>query len=573
MKRIKEYIKNNKLYIIIMFLGIISFAIQMKFVVLYADDLRLATIANAGGVKGAFIHLKANYMDWGGGPTPCIAILFLLFSPKVWKIFSCLIMFLMVALSVRMITYNNKFNKGAIAAILWSCIYILNIWISRETLYWLDGHLAYVLTAFQLLLYFYYLYSKIIMKSKIKKYDYVFMPIVAFFSGWTGPQTAVLTVLIGIVFLFWKKFINKEKIEKIYIITIIFSIIGCLVEVLAPGNKARMEVEFPEFATYGIVGKIASRVSSVYNLIFNFYTYNFASICFYLFVVLGVISCIALKLSVSEKNKIIKNIIKLISYIIIGYIIIMLILRLNIFTDFKLLNALIDYRDLLTEYRNGTFRITMLFSYIVSSIIMFWACIVSIYISIKKKNPLLFITVTFAILGQIMMLVAPYSPLRSAFVTIMLLWIAVVYSLLIAHKEDIRVSFIIIMVLAITNVNYGLLAFIIYSIYEKLKNKDGKYNKEIIITTLLLIILSLQNWIAVTKNYRANQNIYYENVSRIKSAVNMNQTNGELNLLSPEKAEYGFNKLVGIEWIEQVVKGYFGLNPNVKFVEEIVKVE
>ena len=34
LKNIKEYVKNNKLYIFVMIIGMISFAIQMKYVVL-----------------------------------------------------------------------------------------------------------------------------------------------------------------------------------------------------------------------------------------------------------------------------------------------------------------------------------------------------------------------------------------------------------------------------------------------------------------------------------------------------------------------------------------------------------
>ena len=61
------------------------------------------------------------------------------------------------------------------------CVYILNIGIASQTLYWLDGNIAYVLTAFQFFIYFYYLYSRLIMKTQAKKYDVVLLPLVAFF--------------------------------------------------------------------------------------------------------------------------------------------------------------------------------------------------------------------------------------------------------------------------------------------------------------------------------------------------------------------------------------------------------
>ena len=168
LNNIKHYIKNNKLYVITMFLGTMLLMLQMKFVVLYADDLSLGIISKQG-LGAAFKHLIENYMNWGGGPTPFIAIIFLMFRIGVWKIFNCIMIVTTIILTVRMITYNRNINKGIIAICMWTLIYVLNIYISAETLYWLDGNLAYVLTAFQMIVYFYYLYSRIIIKTQEKK--------------------------------------------------------------------------------------------------------------------------------------------------------------------------------------------------------------------------------------------------------------------------------------------------------------------------------------------------------------------------------------------------------------------
>lgn len=39
--RVKNYIKNNKLYVTVMIIGIIAFAVQMRFVIPYADILSI----------------------------------------------------------------------------------------------------------------------------------------------------------------------------------------------------------------------------------------------------------------------------------------------------------------------------------------------------------------------------------------------------------------------------------------------------------------------------------------------------------------------------------------------------
>lgn len=77
-EKIKDYVKNNKLYVIIMIIGSLALMIQMKYVVLYSDDFLLGTISHQG-VKSAVEHLINNYLTWGGGPTPFIAIIFLMF--------------------------------------------------------------------------------------------------------------------------------------------------------------------------------------------------------------------------------------------------------------------------------------------------------------------------------------------------------------------------------------------------------------------------------------------------------------------------------------------------------------
>lgn len=546
---IKKYIKNNKLYIAIMIIGIISYVIQMKYVVLYADDLSLGVIAKKGGIFGAFSHLKENYMNWGGGPTPFIAIIFMLFPIKVWKVFSCILIFITIVLSVKMITYKNNFNKGIIAAIIWSCIYILNIYISRETLYWMDGSLAYVLTAVQFLIYFYYMYSKIIMKNKIRKIDYVLLPVLAFFSGWTGPQVAGITVIAGIILIVWEKLINKEKIKKIYIITVFFSILGCLVEIMAPGNNIRMEIGFPEFAKMGIFEKIEYRAFSIFTLIFNYFTYNFASISFYMLLTMGIMAFLSYNFCKDEQHNKIQMFIKSISIFLIIFIIGMLALRLGISS----VNLL--------EY-NATNKFIAIIMYFISIIAIFLSIVLALYISLKKKNPLLVILFLSAVLGQLMMLIAPYSPLRSTFITIYLLWIIIGYLLVIAEKSNINVASMCTLALIITKLEFGVFALCVYVVYKKLFNKP---NKEIYITTLILIILALNNWVVLVKNYKANYEIYYENIIRIEK-FDKNDEN-KLILLSPKDEAYGFNKFVGIEWIEKAVKEYFELG-DIELLEE-----
>ena len=446
MTKIREYIKDNKFYILVMVIGFIAFCIQTKYVVLYADDMSLGIIAK-GSIIDAFKHLAENYMNWGGGPTPLIAIMFMKCKLKVWKIFSCIIMLLIVAISTKMICNDEKSNKGITASIIWCFVFILNIWISRETIYWLDGHLAYVLTTFQLLLYFYYLHSRLILNKPIKKYDYILLPVVAFFSGWSGPQTAVLTILIGIILIIWKKMIIKEKVPTFLKIAIAFSILGFLVEVLAPGNSARMAESFPEFAGYGIIEKIEYRTESVYRLLFNFNDYELGSLAFFAYIAFGLIACISYKDSEKEKNPKLKITLKITSIIVIAFIGIVTLARLGLID--KEFSKMLEFENLLNENRNGTFDIEMLKPYVITTIIMLIAFLQAIYIGLKRKDSVLITTFTCALIAQGIMVMSPYSPLRSTFFSIALLWMSIASLMKITCEEKTEINYIIIIVLAI----------------------------------------------------------------------------------------------------------------------------
>ena len=443
--KIREYIKNNKCYILVMIIGFIAYCIQTKYVVLYADDMTLGVIAK-GSMADAFRHLAKNYMDWGGGPTPLIAIMFMEFSPKVWKIFNCIIMFFTVLISVKMISNKTKSNKGITACLIWSFIFTLNIWTSRETIYWMDGHLAYVLTMFQLLLYFYYLHSRLILNTPIKKYDYILLPLVAFFSGCTGPQPAVLTVLVGIILVIWKKVINKEKIPTLLKIAIAFSVLGFLVEVLAPGNNIRMIRSFPEFAEYGLLEKIEYRVDMVYGLIFNFYEYGLGSLAFFAYIAFGLIAGISYRVASKEKNQKLKIALKVSSAIIIGFITIVTLARLGLVS--QEFSKLVGFYNLFEMQKRGTFEAEMLIPYIIATFIMVIVFLQVIYIGLKRKNEVLIVTFTCALIAQGIMIMAPYSPLRSTFFSIVLLWMSIANLIKIAYEEKIDINYIIVLVLA-----------------------------------------------------------------------------------------------------------------------------
>lgn len=560
-KKMKKYIKDNKWYVLSMLIGLIAYAIQIKFVTLYADDLQLGVIAKNEGVIGAFKHLRENYLNWGGGPTPFIAIVFLMFDMKIWKLFNCVIMFLIVRMSVKIINGKSKIDKGILSTIIWSLIFTLNIETARETIYWLDGHLAYVFTFFQLLLYLYYMYVKFVRKEEIKKIDYLLLPMIAFFSGWTGPQPAVLTVVFGVLFMAWKKWIKKETLPMLLKVTFIFSLIGCLVEVLAPGNRIRMAESFPMFASFNVIEKAIYRLSSVYDTFFNIHHYGIGSLAFFAFISFGLIAVVAYQIANKESDIKLKRIVKASAVCIIGFIIFVLFVRQNLLPQG--LTKVLDFKFLITE----GFHIGMLIPYAISTIIIIVAVLLAFYISMKKENGVLFIIYLLAVVGQWMMLESPYSPWRTTFFSIALLWIAIGYLLQLAYEEKIKITLSVILVLGIVVPKLAMILVVIYFIISIIKQK--RYN-EVIMIMSILVLGAIGNWFVVTKNYSINAQIYYQNVARIQKFIEETPNAKELILLRPNDIKYGWEKMVGVDWIEKATKEYFGINENVKLKEEAV---
>ncbi len=572
-----EYIKHNKLYIFVMLLGILAFAIQMKMVVLYADDFSLGIISK-GGMKAAFNHFKEHYMTWGGGITAFVAVVFLMFKPIVWKICHCIVIFLMVSLSVKMITYKKNYSKPLIASIIWLCLYIVNIWISRETLYWLDGALAYTFSTFQLFIYFYYLYTRINLKIE-KKYDIILFPILAFFAGWSSAQTGPIAVLIAILFFMWEKLINKQKILKMkkrYLVAFIFSIIGLAIFMMSPGNNARMDT-FTEYTNFTFGEKILYRINSVYGLIFDFNTYVFTAIPFYIFLAIGLISMISVVFAFREEKKYKKILVifsSMIQFVFIG--ICLLITLKTPYSDYFTKYCL-TYVDLLQSYKDNLITIPNVLPYVIASIVMIANVFSAYYICKIKKDPLVVFLLIMAYISQGVMVMAPYSPLRTTFYAIVFLWFIIADLVGIAREEKIKIECIFILVIAMYNLPLGIFIalayFILYCINDSIKeNIISKYS--IIIIIGVMSIMSLVNYHEMVKNYKINKDIYQENMQRInkfKENKNDGKVEEKLYILLPNNEVYGFTPLVGIEWVENAVKQYFDLGDVQLLPEKILE--
>lgn len=572
MKKILDYVKNNKLYLLVMLIGAIAFILQMKEVVLYADDFSLGLISKGGFTK-IFEYFCNNYINWGGGLTCLIATTFLMYKIVFWKIFQSAIVIITVILATRMITYGNKKNKALVAGIIWLCLNILNIWVSRETLFWLDGGLAYEFTAFQIFLYFYYLYTRIHLKIS-KKYDKILLPIVAFFAGWSSAQTGPLVAIIPVFLILWEKLLKKEKVSKFYYITTIIGLIGFAIFYFAPGNHARMQKGFEEYASFSIIQKGLYRGEEVFGLIFNFLRYQLTSIPFYMLLTITLNAIVGLHVFKQEDNTRTKKLIKVFSIIQIGFAIICLGIALNIPFFNKLSDIFINFKNLLYAYRDGSLTLEMFIPYIIGTIVIISAVVESYLISRKNKDPFIVITIVSALIMQLIMVMAPYSPLRTTYYTIMFLWFAIAYFIRYAYTNKLNIMMPILLVLTMYNLSLGIVGIIAYLLISKIciDNKVDMYKYEVAIIFGLLAVLAFGNYKTTYEGYQVNKEIYNQNITRIEKFIKDKKEGiqeKELYLLPPKNEVYGFTPMTGTDWVENAIKQYFDLGDVILKTEKI----
>ena len=567
-----KYLKENKFYFLVMLIASIAFIIQMKEVVLYADDFALGIISQ-GGIKNIWNHFTNNYMTWGGGLTCLWATILLMFRIGVWKIFQCVLVILMIVLATKMITHKDKQNKALVAGFIWLCLYVLTISISREVFYWLDGALAYELTTFQIFLYFYYLYTRLYLEIN-KKYDKILLPIIAFFAGWSSAQTGPMVVIIPTILLIWRKFVQKEKISKFYYFTAVVGFIGFCIFYFAPGNGARMDQAFPDYASYNVIQKILYRVDGVYGLLFNFKQYETMGVAFYLILFMGINALVGWNLFKEEENKKIKLVVQITSIIQTVVALIFLGIALEIPYVQEIAKVFMGFENLLHEKWNGTLTIKALVPYGVTTILMLSIVVEAFFISLKKKDPMLVTTIVTAFLMQGIMVMAPYSPLRTTCYTIIFLWFAIAYLIKLSYNEKINIIIPAILTFMVYSMQMGLVAIVSYLMIKNFYKKENIYKGEMIVIIGIMLIMAYNNYMPILKGYKENHYIYDQNIARIEEFLERKENGSEekeLYLLAPKDERYGFTSMTGIEWVENAIKDYFKIDDDVVLKTEIIE--
>ena len=569
MKKIKEYCKNNKVFVIVMAIGLILFFLQITQVIMYADDYSLATIAKRSGIAGAWDYFKDNYMNWGGGWTGFNVICIFMIGMKAWYLIELAVIFLTILLAIKLGGYKTDKEKAICTFVVWMLYFILTVDIARETILWVDGSMAYVFTTFLLVLYIYLLFSRVNNEKSRKKYDYALLPIVSLFAGWSTAQPGAVAVMISIIILGFAKIINKKKIPVFYYICAFLCAVGYAIFYFSPGNAARMAEQAAEFSSLGVLSRMAYKSEIVFESLFDFINCPFNGIPFYLFLAMILLTMISLFHIKKENNKIVK-------YLLLGsciYSILFLMSVLYIRLDLpnsSTLSKLFVYKDIYVARCLGTFKYTYLISYMYASLGMLCMIGQALYISIKRKESIAFVLVSASFASQLAMLLAPTHPNRTLYITVGLFIVTI--SVLVKHLMEYKINwrYAIASILILYDIKIGFFILMLYFVSTFALNyfELDKHKYDTVIVLFAFFMVAMSNYFVITTKYAENKSIYIKNVIEIEGyiaepneekVILFERYNGDL---------YGFTPIVGMYWIETDAKEYFGLESDVVFMYE-----
>lgn len=551
-----DFLKKNKLYIISFAVSFFLLFLIMNQVVLYADDFSLK-IQSERTFGEILKYLLEHYVKWGGGLTPFFMIILFNLGFTTWKIFNSLLITIMFFLFANLISKDKK--KFIVNySIIWMLFYSISIYVVRESVYWMDGSVAYVLSTFELFMFVYIMYTRFIMQIH-KKYDNFLVPIVALFSGWSSAQTSAITLILMILFLIYYVIWKKKKINLKLILFTLFAIGGSLIFFLSPGNGSRMDT-FELFNSLNLIDKLLYRIGDVVNITFNYKQYVLFGVPFY-FYLMSVLIFIVSSFTLKKKKGIVKTIISINTLNILSYVIISII---NNYIQIEVLNRyLFEFKNLYDLRLNSQLSLVDFIPYVYNITFIISILVNLILIFTKEKNYICIILYLCIIGSQYSMIVAPYTPYRTCLTSIVFLILLIVKLIDYAIEEKMDLKEVSTIMLLYFNL---AVSFIMYLLTNYLK--DTKILKKVYIIGILPFLLySSICYKRLYTNYRDNKIINKKNIEKLEKYSNEKS----MYFLEMKDKNYAFTSIVGVKWIENDIKYYYDIPLETKF--EILKEE
>ncbi len=381
--------KINRYYAIVMFF---TFLIICLCSPLMGDDWG-NFINGSGGLLSSIGYAFSSYMSYEGRIVSRILINILTYNKFLWTIINPIIISLIYFLSLKIIPRKDKYITPTL---IFLAFLFVDVEGFRQVYVWLAGNITYLMP---MIMIFYLLYLN-------RNFDYVptrnqkiILPILSFISSMFVENVSVVIVVCYFFYIIFYR-IKYKKINKLLVVSCVFSIIGTLIMVLSPGNANRLNT-YPEFDSLNILQKL------IYNIP-NFISFTFIRNSFLvLLITIGV-------LFVSKSM--LKN--KIFRYLTYLYITIVPCITL-IYNYLKTFGISIKCLEI---FLNGNNIYIMIF-WVIYMLLSFY--IILKYI-IKTKNYLSLLLIIMGFISNGVMMIVPVWGGRTAYLTAICLSLAMV---------------------------------------------------------------------------------------------------------------------------------------------------
>lgn len=462
-----------------------------------------------------------EYREWTG--RFIVSILSYFFATEhlhFWKILNPLVI---VSLVICIVNISKPAKTNPIGKVTALCFVIyffltLNQYLAREVLYWMTGTINYLWPLTNALA-FVFFFEKSFGKSKFAIYSKYISLFIGIFSGNSNEQIVIVFLFLTFSVI-WNKLKQGYKLDKIQLLTIIIFVLSFLLLMLSPGNFMRFSSESDGnklFYSSGIISKFDIRLVEITSVI---YYSQLSEMFFNLFGVISLLLVINLLFS-----KIHLNFLKKFTLI--------LIFGWTVFMSFIMKPNMNLYLSEVFRKLFGTFSISgTIFNINTLTTYLYWVILLISMLYFGRslfkqgKSPYFYLSIVGAILSQAIMLLFPYSPYRTFFITTIFIVIAINY---------------LIQLIASNFLN--ILAFLV---------------------TLILLFNGLTYYQFLISNYRANKHIMIINENLISEYKNKGLSHLALNRLTSDLYSNDLPYVLREDWETPCFKNYYGLEDSLE---------
>lgn len=445
----------SKKILLVFFIMFIFVLFQHHFMWLYHDDYGYASLSYVGNIYktnpdgyhttllNIFKFCQFHYNNWGG------RVLYFFFECNImrlgihgYRIIQSAVIVLIFYYMYKILSYIFKkedFKLAVFIAFLYGAFEIMTF---RDGIFWFTASILYIFPLLPFLMFIYYY----VLKEKNKKViEIILSSLLVLLASFSQEQISAMVV----------SFIGLYEIVKIYknrkfdfkdLPIIIAALIGFGLLLFCPGSKVRMGMT-SDFYNLSMFGKLKLNIPNIIENNFGTYTKIFSLLFF------STLSYISYDNYKNEKEKF--NIINVLSFISNMIILFFMMTRVEgYFSYFRCLKS--NHIYLALYY----LIIAIQFALIMYSVVVYF---------VRKKQVLFIQLFISGIATQVVMLIAPYFPLRSAMIMQFVYFLIigyVAYELIKKHGLLLFIPLFAVLFINYSTITYGYIG----------NDKNNQYN-------------------------------------------------------------------------------------------------